>query len=124
MLPEADPWLAGMRYQAACKTLTAVEAAHAPDLPRLVADLREMDEAQKTVLKSYAEGKRDLLQKALAEAQNLCEMLDKIEPSADCASFLQAAEVREEDVEVKEGDAETAAASGGANTVLLPLMFP
>jgi len=32
---------------------------------------------------------------ALVEAENLCSMLDKIQPEADCPAFLQVAARRE-----------------------------
>mmetsp|Transcript_39749 Transcript_39749/g.124875 ORF Transcript_39749/g.124875 Transcript_39749/m.124875 type:complete len:598 (-) Transcript_39749:147-1940(-) len=113
---DADPWLAGLRYQTASKALETVEAAHASDLNRLVQELRSMDSQRlstmKDVLRSYAEARRALLAKALQNAEELCNMVEKIEPNQDCDTFLASAEIKDEELERGGGTSE----QEGSNT--------
>lgn len=129
---DSDPWIAAVRYQAASKGLETVEAAHASDLRRVVKELKEMDAARlstmKSVLRSYADSRRSLLSKALQHAEELCSMVEQIQPDADCTAFLQSADVIEEElVEQTPPDATDATtgtapppASAGALGVWIP----
>jgi len=112
---DADPWLSGLRCQAAAKGLDKVEGEHASDLRRLVQELRAIDckrlEVMKSTLRSYAEAHRDLLSKALQNAEEFAKMVERIEPEADCHEFLTTSGVSEDDLLFKppEGEEEKSA---------------
>ena len=52
----------------------------------------------KSILRNYADSQRGLLLKALQHADELCKMVDQIEPEADCGAFLASAEVSESEL--------------------------
>eukprot|EP00293_Proteomonas_sulcata_P006618 CAMPEP_0184329128 /NCGR_PEP_ID=MMETSP1049-20130417/143982_1 /TAXON_ID=77928 /ORGANISM="Proteomonas sulcata, Strain CCMP704" /LENGTH=488 /DNA_ID=CAMNT_0026651473 /DNA_START=179 /DNA_END=1645 /DNA_ORIENTATION=- len=107
---DIDPWIAGLKYQAAIKALETLEASHSGALKRLVNDLQVMDgkrlHIMKSVLRGYAESTKNLLGKAHLNADELCNMVEKMQPEQDCTDFLNNCAVKDEDLIPRNGDVE------------------
>jgi exonuclease VII small subunit len=123
---DSDPWLAGLRYQTAVKALETVQKTHGSDLGRLCQEMKAHDlkrlETMKSVLRSYAEARRNLLAKALQNAEELCGMIEKIEPQQDSEGWLAAAEIS--DVELKQAEEKSSEAPPTISASSLGVWIP
>jgi len=107
---DLDPWLAGLKYQAAAKALETVDANYSSSLRRLVQDLREVElkrgEVLKSVLQDYADATKGLMERGVEGAAAFSALVGSTDASADCAAFLREASVKDEDLVGRVGEEE------------------